>query len=263
MTRRTVHVDGAVAGREYCRLPRATRQAVGVAVGAQVRLWHDGMPALFTVRDGGPAVTPTGRDRLEADGESFDAQVDPQVVHPDHDYETAREIGEFVECGMAGEDALIALAPHGGHVEVGTDAQARRLAECGATAWYCAGWWPGGGAFDRWHITSNETDPRSFSGLAAIADREFDRAVSFHGWTREGVGVGGGASPAIREHVRDAIANVIDAPVALITGTAYRGDNPANIVNRLAREGVQLEQGLNVRKESWAAVADAVSDALQ
>lgn len=263
MTQCTVRVDETVAGREYCRLPRLTRDAVGVSVGAQVRLWHDEVPALFTVRDGGPAVTPAGRDRLEANGESFGALVDPQVVHPDYDYETARDVGEFVESHLAGGDTLAALAPHGGHIEVGTDAQARRLAECGATAWYCAGWWPGGGAFDRWHVTSNDTDPRSFPGLAAIADQEFDRAVSFHGWTGEGVGVGGGASLAIRERVRDAVEEAIDAPVSLVTGTTYRGDDPANIVNRLAREGVQLEQGINVRTESWTAVADAVVDALR
>lgn len=264
MTSVTVRTDPAVAGREYCRLPRTVRDAVGVNAGAQVRLWHEGMPALYTVRDGDePATSPAGRDRLQADDGSFEACVDSQVIHPDHDYETAREVGEFVECVREGDDGLVALAPHGGHVEPGTDAQARRLTERGATAWYCAGWWPGGGAFDRWHVTSNDTSPDSFPGLATIADRTFDRAVSFHGWTRSGVGVGGGATRAVRVRVRDAIADVVDAPVFLVAGSTYRGDSPANVVNRLAEEGVQLEQGIDVRQDAWVAVADAVGDALR
>lgn len=263
MTRVTVGVDEAVAGREYCRLPRSVRESVGVDPGAQVRLWHGDVPALYTVADGSdPAVTPAGRDRLGADGASFAARVDPHVVHPDLEYEAARETGEFVERVHEGDDDLVALAPHGGHVEPGTDAQARRLAERGATAWYCAGWWPGGGAFDRWHVTSNDTSPDSFPGLAALADRPFDRAVSFHGWTRDGVGVGGGAPRAVRERVRDAVDAAVDASAFLVTGAAYRGDDPGNVVNRLAEAGVQLEQGIDVREAAWAAVADAVADAL-
>lgn len=263
MTRVTVRTDAAVAGREHCRLPRAVREAVGVDAGAQVRLWYDGDPALFTVCDGRePGVTPAGRDRLAADGASFEARVDPQVVHPDLDEDTARAAGEFVERVLDGDDGLVALAPHGGHVEPGTDAQARHLAERGATAWYCAGWWPGGGAFDRWHVTSNDTDPRSFPGLATVANRSFDRAVSFHGWTRDGVGVGGGAPRAVRERVRDAVDAAVDAPAFLVTGAEYRGDDPENVVNRLAEAGVQLEQGIDVREAAWEAVADTVADAL-
>ncbi|MFB6172297.1 MAG: poly-gamma-glutamate hydrolase family protein [Haloarculaceae archaeon] len=263
MTRVTVRVDPAVPDREHCWLPARVREAADVGVGDQVRLWHGETPALYTVHDGDrPRVSPGGRDRLGADAPEVAARVDPQVVRPDLDYEAARETGEFVEGVRSGDETLVALAPHGGHVEPGTDAQARRLADRGATAWYCAGWWPGGGAFDRWHVTSNDTSLVSFPGLAAVADRTFDRAVSFHGWTHEGVGVGGGAARAVRERVRDAVADAVDAPAFLVTGSEYRGDDPANVVNRLAAEGVQLEQSLDVRQTAWEAVADAVADAL-
>lgn len=266
--RHRVRVDPAVLDREWCLLPARVRRERGLSVGQQVRLSHDGEPALFTVRCAGDAetlaVSPAGRGRLGATGETFRARLDTRVVHPERGYETARETGEFVERASVGGDGLVALAPHGGHVEVGTDAQARRLAEHGASAWYCAGWWPGGGAFDRWHVTSNETHPASFPALDRLRERPFVRAVSFHGWTREGVGIGGGAAREIRERVRDAVASAVETDVYLVTDETYRGESPENVVNWLGeRGGVQLEQGLDVRTERWAAVADAVSDALR
>lgn len=265
---RTIHVDGAVPDREHCWLPARDRRQLGVDIGQQIRLRHGDGPALFTVRAppdaaSGPAVSPAGRDRLGATGDAFSARLDPRVVHPDLDYETAVEVGEFVERAHEGEVSLVVLAPHGGHVEVGTDAQARRLAERGATAWYCAGWWPGGGAFDRWHVTSNDTHPGSFPALDRLRTRPLERAVSFHGWTREGVGIGGGADRAVRERVRDAVASAVEVDVSLVEDGDYRGDSPANVVNWLGEHGgVQLEQGLDVRTENWEAVAAAVGDAL-
>jgi phage replication-related protein YjqB (UPF0714/DUF867 family) len=267
--RLSVRVDPAVPEREWCLVPERLRRRRGLAVGQQVRLRSGDGPALFTVRDppddrDTPAVNPAGRDRTGASGDSFPAELDARVVHPDLDYEAAMEAGEFVERASVGDDTLVALAPHGGHVEAGTDAQVRRLADRGASAWYCAGWWPGGGAFDRWHVTSNATDPGSFPALGRLRERSFGRAVSFHGWTREGVGIGGGADRRVRERVRDAVDRVVDVDVYLVTDENYRGDNPANVVNWLGeRGGVQLEQGLDVRTERWEAIADAVDEALR
>lgn len=261
-----VRVDASVHDRETLRLPHHHRESVGVDVGAQLRLVTATGPALFTVREADgpePVVSPAGRDRTGATGERFTARLDPQVVHPSLDRDAASEAGEFVEGAREGDDALVALAPHGGHIEYGTDAQARRLADRGATAWWCAGWWPDGGAFDRWHVTSNETDPASFPALERVARRRYDRAVSFHGWVEDGVGVGGGAPRAVRESIRDAVAAVVDEPVVLVEEGDYRGDDPGNVVNRLADAGVQLEQSLDVRRVHGAAVADAVADALR
>jgi len=260
-----VRVEPGVADRETIHLPARHREAVGVKSGEQLRLDTPTGPALFTVRAtdaAEPLVSPAGRDRTGATGRRVAARLDTQVVHPTHDRTTASEEGEFIGRAHAGSDALVALAPHGGHVEYGTDAQARRLAGRGATAWWCAGWWPGGGAFDRWHVTSNDTNPASFPALATVADRRYDRAVSFHGWARDGVGVGGGAPYEVRETVRDAVAAVVDDPVSLVETDAYRGDDPSNVVNRLSDEGVQLEQSRRVREEYGIAVADAVAEAL-
>lgn len=61
---------------------------------------------------------------------------------------------------------LAVLAPHGGGIEPGTEAQAelvgRRLGSDRATVWQCRGRWRGRLSFERWHITSTDIDPRSF-----------------------------------------------------------------------------------------------------
>jgi phage replication-related protein YjqB (UPF0714/DUF867 family) len=258
-------VTDGVDDVERCRLPEAALDATGVAAGQQVRLDHDGDPAVFTVEaaDGKfAAVASGGRDRLGANGDSFRVEVDPVVVDPELDEATAAEAGGFLErCRTAGSTSVVALAPHGGHVEYGTDAQARRFADrLGATAWYCAGWWPGGGAFDRWHVTSTALHPASFPELDSLADRSFDRAVSFHGWTESYLAVGGGAPPSLREAVRDAVADVVGVDVRLAADPARAGTSPENVVNWLpAGGGVQLEQPHEVREERAEAVADAVA----
>ena len=61
----------------------------------------------------------------------------------------------------AGE--LVVLAPHGGDIEPHTDDQAELVAAAtGCSSWRCKGWRPGGGAHERWHITSTDIDPGSF-----------------------------------------------------------------------------------------------------
>ena len=252
-------------GAERCRLPAATLEATGLEAGRQVRLYHDGAPALFTVEvaDGKfGAVGPGGRDRLEATGGSFRVEADPVVVDPALDEATAAEEGGFLERRRTATDAsAVALAPHGGYVEYGTDTQACRFADrLGAMAWYCAGWWPGGGAFDRWHITSTALHPASFPELGTLADRSFERAVSFHGWTESHLAVGGAAPLALREAVRDALREVVDVEVRLATDPERDGSSPENVVNWLSAEGgVQLEQPLAVRDQRAEAVADAVA----
>lgn len=258
-----LHHAPGIGDAEHCRLPDTIRSSLAVPVGAQVRVVHDGLPALFTVRDGvRPAVGSGGRARLGAAGDRFPAALDPAVVSAS-DRETAKADGGLV-CRVRDGGPVAALAPHGGHVEPGTDQQARRLADRGATAWWCAGFWPGGGAFERWHVTSNDLSPVSFPGLDRLMAAAVDRAVSFHGWSRSGVGVGGGASRAVRAAVADALDAAIPAPVELVPAGRYRGDAPANVVNRVGdRGGVQLEQGIDVRADHWAAVADAVGSVLR
>lgn len=186
------------------------------------------------------------------------------VTHVDGD--DGRFVEELVDDGAA--DDLVAVAPHGGHVEPGTGLQAARLAARvaadggAAVCWRCRGTAPGGGAFDRWHVPSTELDPVALPLLARVADRGFDRAVAFHGYGGTGVLVGGAVPDDRKRAVADAVSRVVDAPVEVTHGGPYGGTSPDNVVNWLPAGGggVQLEQGEAVRAGAWRAVADAVAD---
>jgi phage replication-related protein YjqB (UPF0714/DUF867 family) len=274
---RSTAVSETIGDAEHAVLGGQTREALGVGVGQQVRLSPaDGRAAVFTVSSGDcdiedVVVSPGGAGRLRGGSDEGPNRVTvtSEVVNPTCSVETAVAEGGFVERVVdrdsdSGGD-LVACAPHGGHVEVGTDHQARRLGErLDASVWYCAGFSPGGGAYDRWHVTSTAVDERSFPGLGRLRgrDRGFDRAVAFHGWSREGVGVGGGAPAALRRAVADAVEEVLDEPVSLVEDGPYAGAHPENVVNRLSDAGVQLEQSMPVRTDRGGAVADAVANAL-
>ena len=249
--------------REHCRLPPEIMGDLDLDVGRQVRLRRDDLCALYTVvgTGGDVAVSPEGRARLGAEGP---VAVEQRVITPPDD----GLAGSLVESVSHGGDHLVACAPHGGGMEEWTDEQAERLADrLGGTAWVCRGHWPGWEAFDRWHVTSNDLHPASFPGLGSIADRGFDRAVSFHAWRQEGIGVGGAAPHDLRVAVRDAIADAVDdsVRVELATDPRYRGDRPGNLVNWLTADGasgVQIEQGRAVRETHRTEIVDAVADAL-
>lgn len=261
-------ISDDVSDSEYCRLPQATLDAVGVESGHQIRLIYDGAPAVFTViisDDKFGYVNAGGHDRLGATGGSFRVDVDSTVINPTLDEETAAEEGGFLErLSDPGTAELVALAPHGGYIEWGTDLQAERVSDqLESVSWYGAGWWPGGGAFRRWHITSTAIHPASFSALDEISNRGFEHAVSFHGWSEEHVAIGGAASEELREAVRDAIAPVVEPDVRLVSDEARDGDSPGNIVNWMTESGnggVQIEQPWSVREEKHLEVADAIAD---
>lgn len=263
-----VKTSDTVSDAERCRLPQSTMDAVGIESGHQIRLVYDGAPAVFTVTvsdDKFGYVSSGGRDRLGANGGSFRVDVDSTVVNPSLDEEAAAEDGGFLErLADPGTAELVALAPHGGYIEWGTDSQAERASErLECVSWYGAGWWPGGGAYRRWHTTSTDIHPGSFPALNEISDRGFDHAVSFHGWSESHVAVGGAAPVELREAVRDAIATVVESDVRLASDESRDGDSPRNIVNWMTgsgSDGVQIEQPWSVREEKRLEVADAVAD---
>ena len=135
-----------------------------------------------------------------------------------------------------------------------------------------------------WHVTSAEISERSFPKLGALLAAKADRAVAFHGWTEDRIGVGGGvvdraAHPerhrrheALKEEVRVAIEAALLAlgppwsglPVVLEASGGFSGRHPDNVVNRITEfgNGVQVEQPEGVRKDARArdAVAQAVAD---
>lgn len=156
-------------------------------------------------------------------------------------------------------------------IERYTDDQAERvvsqLSGTGKTAssWRCKGWKSGGGAYDRWHITSTDIHRTSFPRLDSIADRGFAHAVSFHGigGNDKKVLIGGRAPDSLKNEIRTAIrkrAKGLD--VQVVTSGPYAATSERNFVNWLTAggsNGVQIEQSSDVRANHWAAVADAVA----
>lgn len=272
MTSTTVAVETDTSTpRGHCSVPESTRRELSVEVGQQLRLWRAGTCALFTVSDGaGSVVTvdPADCSRVGADAAAFDATLDTTVPHPTHGESTAASGSEFVERTVERSSKLVACAPHGGYIEYGTDEQAKLLADwLGATAWYCAGWNDGGGAYRRWHVSSADIHPDSFPALGSLADVGFDRAVSFHGWSEPHVAVGGAAPPKLREEVRDAISDAVDGALRVEVGAddARDGSSPENFVNWLTESGtggIQLEQCYEARTTYRTAVVEAVADVL-
>lgn len=256
---------GPVTDPEHCLLPAGVMAALGIEPGTQVRLERGDRCALFTVTgtDDSVVVSEAGLERLGLDGHDA-VRVSPTVfVADDGPFQ-----GRFEEEVIPGGDRYVACAPHGGLIEPWTNRQARIVAEeVGATAWVCRGKWEDGGSFDRWHITAKEIHPDSFPGLASILDRGFDLAVAFHGWDRDGIGIGGRAPAPLRRAVRDAVSRGVDSsvPVHLETTAGYAGKDPNNVVNRLTtdgRSGVQLEQSERARDEYADDIAAAVADVL-
>jgi len=270
------------ARREHCAIDPDRLRAIGRGVGQQVRVEREGVGAvLFTVsesRDESPEdvvrVGKMGRARFGPAAE-FPARVFARVPHPTLSDAEARRLGEFVE--RADDDGvatgLLVLAPHGGEIELHTDAQAERLAAAlGAagkppvTTWRCKGYdLPGAPtAFMRWHITSTDTNEASFPLLAQVGRRRYAYAVSFHGMTREAVLIGGGGPESLKRALREEITRALDGsgiPVLIAAEKeANSGFSPENIVNRYCvGTGVQIEQSSRARRDHWRAIADAVA----
>jgi phage replication-related protein YjqB (UPF0714/DUF867 family) len=185
---------------------------------------------------------------------------------------------ELLETTVLRSCAKVAvIAPHGGSIERATDAQAQRVASddrLRGDSWICQG--PGGGAFRRWHITSDDLSEGSFGGLRALLGIPHELAVSFHGFSDVGgvdVVVGGLLNDEVRCRVRDELERrltvVLGRPAIVLLATSphdpHPGLAPDNVVNRLATQGgLQIEQGLALRTTPDApeVVADVVRDAL-
>lgn len=193
-------------------------------------------------------------------------EVEPYAPHPEYTTrEQAKEHDEFVEyLEDSGGAEFVVTAPHGGRIEYKTDEQSAMVADAlDATDWGCVGFNSGGGAYDRWHITSTELSPRSFPKLGEIADRGFSYGVGFHGFGEDGIAVGGGASQELKRTVCQAIEEATDERYEVYIpddGGPYAGTSSENYVNWLTADGdgIQIEQCLDARKDDWQAVAEAV-----
>jgi phage replication-related protein YjqB (UPF0714/DUF867 family) len=261
---------------EHCSADPEKLAAIGRAFGQQIRVKrNDNQYALYTVsevRRERPntivRMAQVARQRLGASQE-FSATVSSQVPHPTYTDAEAEANSEFVE-RLADDGAhtgLIVIAPHGGKIEKYTDKQAERvaasLAARGVSSWRCKGWKDGGGASERWHITSVDIHEASFPLLGQVIARGFAYSVAFHGFAELDILIGGQAPTTLKEEVKCAIQDAVDGSgiTVRIAGAseAYGGDDPRNIVNRLSGNGIQIEQSFEARLGYWGQIADAVA----
>jgi phage replication-related protein YjqB (UPF0714/DUF867 family) len=267
-------------------------RTVGLDVGRQAIIRRDvDTFALYTLTDAQVETSANtvrmgrgGRGRLDGEEErQFCARLDSVAVDPAATEEEARRGEKLLELFDDGHrQGLIVLAPHGGDIEPFTDDQAEHvrnlLCDLGVSSWRCQGWRPGGGASDRWHITSTDISTASFPRLAIAAARGFHHAVSFHGFVEEGrpdILIGGAAPDPLKRVVRAVIAYAVAGTGLRVeiaaTDDPLGGADEANVVNRLTidkHNGIQIEQQPSARTGTipgsntprWEAIATAVAD---
>jgi len=265
--------------REHCSADPEKLAMVGRTVGQQVRIKRDSSEyALYTVSEPRQESPDTivrmgaaGRQRLGT-SEEFAGTLDSRVPHPTFTDAEAEANSEFVERlkDNGAHRGLIAIAPHGGDIEPYTDEQvervASRLAARRVSSWRCKGWRQGGGAFERWHITSTDVHKASFPLLNKVISRGFRYAVAFHGFSEQEILIGGTASDSLKQEIRNAIASAV-AGSGIVVRIAqptenFGGDSPSNVVNRLTARGasgVQIEQSFPARETYGQVIADAVA----
>ncbi|MCF2149123.1 poly-gamma-glutamate hydrolase family protein [Desmonostoc muscorum LEGE 12446] len=265
--------------QEHCSADPDQLLTIGRAINQQIRVkFDDTKYAIYTVRntpqetpDNIVRVTQEGGSRLGQSNFPFNVTIDSQVVNTTYNDDDAQESKEFVErlTDNGTHKKLIAIAPHGGLIEIKTDKQAERvasqLASKGVSCWLCKGWGDSTiGAYDRWHITSTDINEESFPLLKTIINRGFTHAVAFHGFTKNNILIGGRASDPLKQQIKTAIEKaIVGSGISVDIASAksgYGGDTPQNIVNRLSNgNGIQIEQCSEARKQYWEKIADAVA----
>jgi phage replication-related protein YjqB (UPF0714/DUF867 family) len=272
---------------ERCSADPTMLKSIGRAIGEQVRITRRDSPnfvALYTVKQPNPdedlgdpelanvvRTGQTGRERLGT-AEEMPAIVQAKVV------DDAPGSGAFSFFELIDDDGeqgyFIAIAPHGGEIEPHTDNEAEHLvtalkaASLPASFWLCKG--DGDrdkGAFDRWHITSEDIQPACFPLLEPLASRTFCYGVAFHGFDRKedeaDVYIGGAASDPLKRAIEKAL-NDLKLPFEVKISTRndkpkFQGFSQENIINRLAASGIQLEQSREAREKFGQQIAVAVA----
>jgi phage replication-related protein YjqB (UPF0714/DUF867 family) len=272
---------------EGCSANPTTLKSIGREIGQQVRITRSNVPnfvAVYTVKQPNPdsdlgdpelasvvRTGQTGRERLGTP-EEMGAIVQAKVV----DDAPASRAFRFFELADGDEKRayLIAIAPHGGEIEPHTDKQVQQVitelkaASVPASFWLCKGFGDRDkGAFDRWHITSEDIQPACFPLLEPLASRTFCYGIAFHGFDRTDddadIYIGGGASLPLKRAVEKALID-LNLPIEVKISTCndkpkFQGFSPENIINRLASRGIQLEQSREARQKFGQQVAVAVA----
>jgi phage replication-related protein YjqB (UPF0714/DUF867 family) len=207
------------------------------------------------------------RDRLGLSVKgSFKGKISAQVTAVGLNDEEAEVYSEFIE-HLADNDynsGLIVIAPHGGNIEKHTDEQAeyvyeKLLSSKRVSMWFCKGFnkKEDGDAFNRWHITSTDINEESFPKLKTVFGRGFEYAVAFHGFDDDsdeksicigGKTVDGNLKNEIKEQIEAAVRRFqIGVYVKSSCPNQNNGNHEKNIVNRLSKNGLQIEQSKKVR----------------
>jgi phage replication-related protein YjqB (UPF0714/DUF867 family) len=195
--------------------------------------------------------------------EPFQGKINPQVAAVGLNDAEAEDYSEFIE-HLADNDynsRLVVIAPHGGFIEEHTDEQAEEVAKqlpsnC-VSIWMCKGFKKGGGAFARWHITSTDISEESFPELKSVYGRGFEYAVAFHGFGGDddepsicigGITVDATLKQKIKEEIEGEVCR-FGVRVFMDNGCPedINGDKENNIVNRLSKNGLQIEQSEKFR----------------
>ena len=219
---------------------------------------------------------------------SFKGKINAQVTAEGLNDEEAEVYSEFIE-HLADNDynnGLIIIAPHGGNIEKHTDEQAEYVyenlvASKRVSTWICKGFnkTEDGGAFNRWHITSTDLSEESFPKLKTVFGRGFEYAVAFHGsddGDEKSICIGG---ITVDTTLKQKIKEEIEAEVLRFGVQVFRdnecpnqinGNNENNIVNRLSKNGLQIEQSKMVRtmvdeenRPLRLKIADAVANVIR
>ena len=262
---------------ERCSADPTMLESIGRALGQQVRIIRSdslNFVAVYTVKQSNPdddlsnpeltnvvRTGQPGRERLGT-AEQMAAIVQAKVVD---DAPQPGRASFFELIDDDGEQAYsIAIAPHGGEIEPHTDQQAEHVfAELNAASFPASFWLCKGdgdrdkGAFERWHITSEDIQPACFPLLQPLALRTFCYGVAFHGFDREedeaDIYIGGGASLPLKRAVEKALKD-LNLPIEVKISTCndkpkFQGFSSENIINRLATRGIQLEQSRKAREQ--------------
>jgi phage replication-related protein YjqB (UPF0714/DUF867 family) len=277
--------------REHCVASLDQINKIGITIGQQVRIerpTESGTAlALYTIVDDhdresdivfvGYEIRGDFEERFDLKNYPFTGKVEAQVTAEGLSDKQAENCSEFVErlTDNGVNQRLVVIAPHGGNIEKFTDLQADHVREQFSSdhisEWICKGFKKGGGAYDRWHITSTDISENSFPELKKIMGRNFEYSIAFHGWTGDSICIGGSMRDDLKQEIKTQIKNKISDPeitveVAQEDGdtkacpSSFNGDHEDNIVNRLCKPGgqsLQIEQSEKARKRYHIAIAEA------
>jgi phage replication-related protein YjqB (UPF0714/DUF867 family) len=279
--------------REHCSANRHQIRMMGLNPGQQVRIERPTASgttiALYTIIDAHDEESNSvfvdykdpddveKRFGLPGTG-SFQGKINAQVAAVDLTDAEAEAYSEFIE-HLADDDynnKLVVIAPHGGNIEEHTDEQAEHVAEQlsskSVSVWMCKGFKKGGGAFNRWHITSTDISEESFPKLKTIYGRHFKYAIAFHGWSGDSICIGGSSQDPedhTKEEIKEAIEDVVHgSEIGVAMGGPacpenFNANDPKNIVNRLGTTGVQIEQCERARDDYGSRIAEAVANVIR